>query len=330
MSIKQITTVNILIIISLISSFFFSCSCSNLLYHPNKVEYATPTQFGLDYQDIYFYTKDNVKLHGQIITSSKSANQTQNQNQKKYKGTILFYHGNAENLSSHFMQFVFIVKEGYDLFVFDYRGYGKSEGSPDQLGLYLDSLAALDVAFYQHQSQLQKLQSSQSSQSSQKVQQPLFIIYGQSIGGIVAMKGVMNFHQSKRKSIDLVVMDSTFSSYKDISFDLLKRNLITIVFSPLAYILMPDLTEIKSSLPQVDRPVLVIHGTNDQTVPLKFGQEIYDQINPNVSKWFWTINNGRHIETFFANENIYQGKFLEFLDNLNNIKTLDKSKRIIR
>ncbi|MBF0299413.1 MAG: alpha/beta hydrolase [Oligoflexia bacterium] len=343
--IKVISSKNISIffyIIFLLILFSYSYSCSHLVYHPTSIEYYSPTNFGLAYNDIFFHSKDNVKLHGQIITSTKTTSAStatatvqqpsnnKDNNNKNYKGTILFFHGNAENLSSHFAQFIFIVNEGYDLVVFDYRGYGKSEGIPDQLGLYLDSLAALDMAYYHHQDRLRELRELRKLKEFKeefKNKPPLFVVYGQSLGGIVAMKGIMNFNQTKRNNIDLIVMDSTFSSYQDISCDILQRSFLTYIFSPLAYLLVSDLTEIKSSLPKVNRPVLVIHGTNDSVIPIKFGKEIYDLINPRVDKWFWIVEKGRHIETFFVGNKIYQKKFLEFLNKIrsSNLSTITAS-----
>jgi hypothetical protein len=209
-------------------------------------------------------------------------------------GTILHFHGNAQNLSSHFLMLSWIAEYGYDLFIFDYRGYGQSTGAPSQDGIYLDSMAGMQKGY----------------EFSLENKSPL-IVYGQSLGGNVALRAIVDF--SYKDQIKLLILDSTFASYQKMAWDKLTSAWILIPFSPLAYVFFSDKYAsglILNKLPPI--PTLVIHGTNDLVVPFKFGQELYSKIE--TQKWFWKIENGTHTDAFFRNEHNYKEDFIKFLN----------------
>jgi fermentation-respiration switch protein FrsA (DUF1100 family) len=265
-------------------------ACTHVYYQPIKPHYIDPAQLKLKYEDVYFDSKDGTKLHGWFFNSGS----------EKPKGTIVHFHGNAQNLSTHFFNTVWLTKEGYDLFIFDYRGYGKSEGKPDQEGIYYDALAAMGKGH-----ELFK------NRESQK-----FIIYGQSLGGIISLRALADFKY--RDEVDLVVQDSTFSSYKDIGFDVLTRRWFIAWLSPLAYVLVSDKYGSYKILDKIKTPALVIVGQKDQIIPQKFGKEIYKKLG-SPQKWLWKLPNGSHIDIFHHEQGIYRKKFLEFLDRLSRV-----------
>src|SRR5690606_1051305 len=132
------------------------------------------------------------------------------------KGTVIQFHGNAQNISTHFYSLAWLVSEGYNLFTFDYRGYGKSEGSPHQEGVFKDALSAIEKGYEFHA----------------KSGAGAFIIYAQSLGGIIAARALPDSSLSNK--VDLLVLDSTFSSYKDIAFGKLTSRWFLTPISPLA------------------------------------------------------------------------------------------------
>ncbi len=216
---------------------------------------------------------------------------------KKKSGVILFFHGNAENISTHFYNLAWLTKYGYDVLCIDYRGYGKSQGKPSQKGTYLDALAALDYA-YDH--------------LFIPLKSKKFIVYGQSLGGAIAGRSIIDW--SKKDKVNLLVLDSTFSSYQNIAFDKLKSVWLTFLLSPLAYILVSDEMEFKSKISEIKPiPTLVIHGDNDMVIPQKFGKEIFDRLT--TQKWWWSIPKGEHIDVFMRHEFLYRKQFLTFLDS---------------
>ncbi|MFZ4714172.1 MAG: alpha/beta hydrolase [Bacteriovoracaceae bacterium] len=271
--------------LGLILGFLFLSSCSNLFYFPDHYTYRTPDQFNLNYESFTFPSSDGTSLNGWKIQRRHS--------ERKSLGTILHFHGNAQNLSSHFMMLAWLAEVDYDLMIFDYRGYGQSGGSPSQDGIYLDSLAAMKKGY----------------EYSLENKSP-FIVYGQSLGGNVAMRALVDFEF--KDQVKLLVLDSTFMSYQKMAWDKMTSAWILIPFSPLAFIFFSDRYAsdlVIDRLPKI--PVLVIHGTNDQVVPYKFGKKIYDRLNN--EKWLWTVQDGYHTDGFFRPDHNYREDFLSFL-----------------
>jgi fermentation-respiration switch protein FrsA (DUF1100 family) len=264
--------------------FFFFYGCSNLFYFPTKHFYADPKKHDINYEDIDFISLDGTQLHGWLMSSNKA---------KKKKGLILHFHGNAQNITSHWLNLGWLTKNGYDVFIFDYRGYGLSKGQANQQGLNKDSVAALNWAY-----ELQK-------------SYPKFIVYGQSLGGAVSMRALKDFKH--RDEIDLYVLDSTFISYQSIAFDKLKEAGIFVVLSPLSYILVSDEYSAREFVEELKMPILVIHGTKDPVVPYKFGEEIFSKITTK-KKWWWSVEGGGHTDVFWPKNLKYRTKFSSFLE----------------
>lgn len=261
--------------------------CSHVFYQPSPKHYLNPTQFKLQYEDIYFASKDGTKLNGWFFPAKAV----------KPKGTIVQFHGNAENISTHFMSLIWIINEGYNLFIFDYRGYAKSEGTPTQAGVYQDALAAMEKGRELHL----------------KAGGGKFVIYGQSLGGIISLRAVPDFKYYD--DISLIVQDSTFSSYKGIAFDRIKSVWFLIPFSPLGYVLVSNEYASYKVFDRITKPTLVIAGQKDMTIPAKFGKEIYKGIK-SQQKWWWSLPNGEHISAYHHDGNIYRQKFVDLLDGL--------------
>jgi len=272
----------------LIPWLFFLSSCGHLFFQPSKEQFSTPEKYKIKYSSLYFNSLDGTKLHAWVL---------KNASLKKPKSTIIFFHGNAENLSSHFLNLAWLTRYGHDIFVFDYRGYGKSEGTPDQKGAHMDGLAALEQAYHHHK----------------EVGSEKFIVYGQSLGGIISLRALAEFKH--RSEVTLLVQDSTFSSYKSIAFDKLKEYWPTWPLSPLAYILVSDSYSSKDFAKLISpTPILVIHGLHDQVVPFKNGKKLFDLASS--PKWMWEIENGIHTDVFLLHGFRYRRKFLKFLEEL--------------
>lgn len=270
----------------LILSLFMVQSCSHVFYQPSEKHFYDPAQFNITYKDVWFDSVDGTKLHGWYFPSSK-----------KPKGTIVQFHGNAQNISTHFLSLVWLVKEGYNLFIFDYRGYGKSQGSSSQEGLYQDALAALKKGKEYHSAH----------------GQGHFIVYGQSLGGIVSLRALPDFVE--KDEVSLLVLDSTFDSYQDIAFDKLKSRWFLWPFSPLAYLLVSDKYAADKVMNKIDQPTLVIVGDGDEVIPAKFGKQIYEDISA-TKKWLWELKGAGHISVFHHNAVSSRKDFLQLLDNL--------------
>ena len=144
---------------------------------------------------------------------------------------------------------------------------------------------------------------------AKEIKAPKLILYGQSLGGAVMGHAVLD--SPHYELIDLLVFDSTFSSYQDIAFKKIKSSWPLFIFSPLAYLLVTDKTASQDRLPKINKKSLVIHGTNDTVVEYEFGEEIF-QLLPGP-KWFWAVDDGVHTDVFFRHEKKYRQKFLDFI-----------------
>lgn len=246
-----------------------------------------PKRLGHKPNEIKFESSDKVKLFAWHFPSKI----------KKTKGTIIQFHGNAENISSHYVSLVWVINYGYHHFIFDYRGYGGSEGQPDQKGTYLDALAALNEAWKIHQKHTPNKK---------------FIVYAQSLGGAIAMRAIEDFKH--KKSIDLIVLDSTFSSYQRVARRTLSRRWFTWIFSPLAWVLISDQYSADESIENNKIPLLVIHDKDDPSVPFSCSEDIYEKTK--TKKDFWKLEDGRHIAVFAPDRIKNRERFVKFLNSI--------------
>ncbi len=273
---------------------FFTCqNCSNIVFQPSKETFYDPKTMGFEYEDIYFKSLDGTMLHGWFFPAGSDID---------IKGTVVYFHGNAENISTHFASLAWITRYGYNLFIFDYRGYGQSKGSPSQAGVNDDALAALNYAIKNlHQ------------KMKDKNENVKLIVYGQSIGGNILVRAMDDLEN--KTEIDAIVLESSFSSYREISKEKLSLTCITWPFQPLVYVIMSDKYSSQNSIKRLPSvPLLVIHGDNDKIVPIHHGKKIYDLANE--PKEFWRIKGGRHINAMHINGGIYREKLVDFLNKL--------------
>lgn len=258
---------------------FFISSCTSLIYYPDKYLYATPEQFNIKFEAFTFASIDQTKLSAWRLYSSTPTK----------KGLMLFFHGNAQNLTAHFINLAWLTEEGYDIIIFDFRGYGLSEGSPDPKGIAEDGLA-----FFNYGYNILKKENIKK-----------FIIYTQSLGGAVALKSLEDFKH--RDKINLLVLDSTFLSPQEVAEEK--------SFWPLSKII-PNTATADPKLAHLTMPVLSIHATEDPVIAYSLGQKLFGRIHSSPKKEFWTLKAKGHGDVFFIEEKKYRLDFVKFLDNL--------------
>jgi len=276
-SIFKNSAVFILLILSSLLS-----ACGHLFYYPDDHTYADPDENRLQYEEIFFESKDGVKLNGWFFPAQT----------KKPLGTIVQFHGNGQNMSSHYASVIWLIYEGYNLFTFDYRGYRKSEGDPNAEGTYWDGLKALQVSFEKHK----------------KTGAPRFIVMGESLGGAILARSVLDFEFKDK--IDLLIFNSTFLSYKKIAKDKLSSSWLTWLFSPLGGVLVSDKYSAYERIDEIKTDALVIHDESDPVVSFEFGKYIYDHLGG--KKEMWTYSNRSHV-AFFSISEKNRNRFLNFL-----------------
>ena len=247
--------------------FLPTCGCDSLFFYPKKQLYDNVIAQSFSPKDISFITADKITLHGWWFDTQPPA-----------RGTILVLHGNAENLSTHVNGVLWLIKEGFNIFIFDYRGFGRSQGSPSIAGVHRDAQAALQTAL------------TLSGVAGGRV-----AVLGQSIGGAIAI--YMVAHAPDKSRIAAVLVDSAFASYRLIAREKLAGFFLTWPFQyPLSYLVSDSYSPIRWIKDVSPVPLMIIHGRNDPVVPLEHGEMLYNAaLTP---KEFLITAEPGHIQSF--------------------------------
>ncbi len=254
MSILQ-TFGGVLALLLLYAVFLVACE-DRIIYHPYKYPEGiwNPSSFDVQVEDVFFQSKDGTKLHGWYIPSANA------------KATLLWFHGNAGNLTHRLENIKRLQHLNLNIFIFDYRGYGKSEGKPDEAGIYQDSQAAYDFLI------------------QEKKVAPLkdLFLFGRSLGGICAVE------VASRNEAAGLILESVFTSAKDMAgkvFPLL----------PIGWVIRSRFSAIEK-VPGLKLPKLFLHGTEDEIVPYKLGRKLYEAAAQ--PKEFYDIEGAGHNDTY--------------------------------
>ena len=239
--------------------------CTQVFFQPHRIQVHTPDLLGLAYQEVRFRTEDGLDLYGWFLPAKGNA-----------WGTILQLHGNAENISTHFGSVAWLPARGFNVFVFDYRGYGASEGQPTLDGAQKDIDAAMKTLL-----------------ARTDVEKDRIVMYGQSLGGALAAYNVA--HSPFRAHIRALVIESTFSDYIGITREKFADHWFTWPFQWLPSLTVDDRY---SPLPVMKMispiPLLILHGDLDTIVPVHHGQELYEAaLEP---KQLWIVPGAGHIQ----------------------------------
>lgn len=275
--------------------FIFLSGCSSFFYHPRPWPYDLPELHGLEYENRFFSSTDDVVLNGWYIKGEKWEGEGN-------RPFVVFFHGNAQNQSAHFRALLWALKRGVDVFIFDYRGYGASSGRPSPEGLYDDSLVALDFArdLYQDNKKSRQLGK--------------FIVFGQSLGGNVALRAARDWQG--RELIDFVAIDSSFYSYDDVAQAVSSRFAPLAIFSPIISWFISDRYSASEAAGELSAPILVIHGTKDNIVPFSQGRALFESLEEQREKWFWKVEGAGHTQVFHSDYKEYRDKFVELIEGL--------------
>lgn len=258
-------------------------ACTNMLFYPDKEFIQTPSNLGISYEDINFKSSDGTSLHGWFLPAKGNVS-----------GSVLFVHGNAENISTHIASVYWLPEQGYNVFLFDYRGYGLSKGSPSLEGIVMDFEAALELLLRREEVNTGKI-----------------IVFGQSLGGAIAVYSTATSRNNH--VVQALIVESAFASYRDIARDKFASFILTWPLQwPLAYLFPDDFSPVNVVKDLSPIPLLVIHGDADQIVPLKHGKALYNAAEK--PKEFWIIPHGSHMSAFRSTAN--RKKLLEYLEKL--------------
>lgn len=242
-----------------------------ILYHPYEEIESTPSDLLLDFEDIQFESSDGVKLTGWFIPAENS------------ELTVLFCHGNAGNISHRLASISIFNELGVNTFIFDYRGYGGSEGKPGEQGTYLDAKAAY------------RWLTEQKNIPPEKI-----IIFGRSLGGAIAAQLASVTDPAG------VVLESTFTSYIDAGKAIYPYIPIPKFFAKYRY-------DTLSYIKKINSPVMLIHSTEDRLIPFRFAETLYE--NASEPKRLIEIT-GDHNNGFYDSKSRYTKAWKEWLEFL--------------
>ncbi len=266
---------------TLIVALFFILGlpgCSSFYYFPSKKVLVYREKMPIQPKDVYFESEDGTKLHGWYFSPLY---------ENEPKAVIVQFHGNAENLTTHFFSLYEAPSRGFAYLAFDYRGYGKSHGKPTPSGVVQDGVAAIRWMHGRHPDK------------------PLVVV-GQSLGGAIAFRSVNKV--KKDVPISLMLVDSTFPDYRSQARAAFGSSIFTFLFQPLAWLLADNSESPKEDIAQISPiPLIVAHGTKDRVVPERLGRQVYDLARK--PKEFWEIPDGQHLQLMFKDEGEYGERF---------------------
>lgn len=231
----------------LFALLLLSGGCANrMFYQPDRLIRPAPDTRGIANEFVEFLSLDGTRLTGWWLPTEEPA-----------KGTVVHFHGNAQNMSTHVRFAEWLPAEGYHLFVFDYRGYGMSAGIPDRTGLVRDGVAAIRFA-------------------AERVENPEedLVIWGQSLGGTVALHAFLESGVPVRA----LLIDSTFTHHTRIGAEMMRR--LPLLLQPLRLfrpILFSSGWDAKEAVPQLgDTPVFFLHGERDAVIPFQHSIDLHE------------------------------------------------------
>jgi|GEM_PF-1504437 len=244
------------------------------LYYPTSTEYPTNPSMALvrnpipHLQDVYFNTADGVRLNGWFVPASNAQ-----------KSTVIYAHGNGGNIGDRTEIIRMFTKRGYGFFAFDYRGYGKSQGTPSEHGLYQDITAA---SVYLHNTQHIPLNKQ--------------IALGGSLGSAVVLDAAT--HTPFRA----VIAYSTLTSAPTVAEHLRDTNRMSWLKILPLQIFMQQTFNSLSKMARVHTPLIIMHGTHDHMMPVNMPKALFTRA-ASSNKMLLIIPNAGHEDVIFQGEN---------------------------
>jgi len=237
------------------------------VFVPYRAIEQTPQAVDLKYEEVWLQATQGAGLHGWFAGSPRP------------RATVLFLHGNGGNISHRVQKMRIFHDMGLEVFVFDYRGYGRSKGTPSEKGLYKDAQAAYDYLVVER-----------------GVAPARLILYGESLGSAVAVQ------LATQNQAAGLILEGAFTCVADMS----RR-----VFPFLPTFLLRYRFDTLEKMRRVRAPLLVIHSHNDEVVPFSMGRRLFDAAHSDA-KDFLAVYGG-HNESFYEYRREITHKIEEFL-----------------
>jgi fermentation-respiration switch protein FrsA (DUF1100 family) len=253
--------------------FFLSAACrmeDQFIFQPSSIVELTPREVGLKFDDVNFSTRDGTRLNGWFIPHHQA------------RSTLVWFHGNAGNIG-HRVENIKLLhdKVRVNVFIFDYRGYGRSEGRASEEGTYLDGEAALELVFKKF-----------------GIDRKRTVLFGRSLGAAVATEMANRFDSQG------LILESPFVSIREMAR-------VVFPFLPIGSLLKTRY-DVREKIGKIKTPLLVLHGDRDEVVPFTHGRMVFEAA-PEPKKFF-TIAGAGHNDTYLTGGESYFQQLRMFID----------------
>lgn len=250
---------------------------SKLLYLrsvPGRELEAAPSDAGLPFDQVRIETADGVRLHGWYLPAQPA------------RATLLFFHGNAGNISHRLDSLRIFHDVGLSVLIIDYRGYGRSEGTPSERGTARDARAAWRYLVTERGAEPERI-----------------VVFGRSLGAAVAAE------LARDVAPGALILESAFTSVPDIAQE-------AYWFLPARWLSRFEYTTAEY-VKEIAAPVLVIHSEDDEIIPFHHGRTVFDAANEPKQL---LVLRGDHNTGFLLSASCYRQGIDEFLSELANLK----------
>jgi fermentation-respiration switch protein FrsA (DUF1100 family) len=250
-----------------------------VIYVPERAIEMTPQSEGLAYEDVWFKATDGVTLHGWLVPVPNA------------RFTLVWFHGNAGNISHRVDNFKYLHRylappQLPTIFIFDYRGYGKSAGSSSDLSeeaTYHDADGALAYL-----------------RARQDLARTALVYFGRSLGAAIAVE------MARRHTPAGLILETPFTSIQDMAR-------VVLPLLPVGNLLRTKYDSL-SKMREIRAPLLVLHGDRDDVVPYEQGRRLFEAANQ--PKTFYTILGAHHNDTYIVGDRPYFNAWAHFLCGL--------------
>ena len=253
MPLKAIVIIIIILIALVLLYFIYPRIENSIVFYPSGPLDDTPGKHGLTHTEVYFETADGQRLHGWFFPLEDQS------------PVILCCHGNAGNISHRLENVRLLVEQGLQVFIFDYRGYGRSTGKPSEKGLYLDGLAAYDYLI-----------------STQQIAPDAVIPFGRSLGAAVALEIALH------RMVKSVIIEGAFTSTREMARTMPLFYLVSFV--------VPSHYNSAEKIRRITVPILVVHAQRDEIVPYSMGERLF--AGANEPTFFYPVEGATHNDTY--------------------------------
>lgn len=239
----------------------------HLIFFPDRVIEATPLSYGLSFEELNLETAGGKKINAWFIPAASSS------------PVVVFCHGNAGNIGHRLDKIRIFHALGLGVLIFDYRGYGRSSGTPSEKGTYLDAEAAYSFLV------------------SRNIKAEEMVFYGESLGCAVALELA-----ARHKPAGLI-LESAFTSTEDLGKVFFPR-------LPVRFMVSFKYANL-SKIPAINCPVLVLHSKDDEIVPFEMGKKLFAAAR---SPKEFLVMRGSHNEGFLVTGKEYSKGIESFID----------------